>query len=76
MVYTPKDSELSHVHFDAVLVDVILDEIKKDVLPSEDIEVPEWELPANDQDGTVMGESIKEKDQKWNALCVDSMKLR
>ena len=74
MVYTPKDSELSHVHIDPALVDVILPEIKKDLLPDEDIDVPDWELPANDQDGALAGESIKEKDQKWNALILDKVR--
>lgn len=74
MTNLSKDSELSHVHFDPVLVDVVLDEIKKDVLPSEDIEVPEWELPASDQDGALVGETIREKDQKWNVLTVDKIR--
>merc|ERR1712126_676272 len=50
-----------HTFTSMLYFDVILEEIKKDVLPSEDIDVPEWELPANDQDGTMVGESIKEK---------------
>lgn len=68
MAYNAKDSELSHVHFDGVLVDLILPEVNKDKLPDEDIQVPEWELPANDQDGEQMTESVKEKEEKWNDL--------
>ena len=59
MSYRPKDSELTSCHFDGVAVELILPEVRTDRLPDDDIEVPEWELPACDQDGEHTAESIK-----------------
>jgi len=68
MSYLPKDSDLSHAHFDGVLTDLVFDEVKKDILPNEDIQIPEWELPPTDHEGEVNGESIREREEKWTDL--------
>ncbi|XP_066933111.1 anaphase-promoting complex subunit 13-like [Clytia hemisphaerica] len=63
-----KDSDFSTVHFDNAMHVLITKEIKQDVLPNEEIQVPEWELPPVDNEGEQVGESIREKEEKWTDL--------
>jgi len=63
-----KDSDFSTVHFDNVMHVLITKEVKQDVLPNEEIQVPEWELPPVDNEGEQVGESIREKEEKWTDL--------
>jgi len=69
------DGELLHAHFDAVLIDLILPEIKEDKLYDEDVIIPETHFVQNEneEESSIV---IKEKEDKWQELPTSIAKLR
>lgn len=64
------DSQLDK---DGRLMDLIDDEWRCDKLPHEDIDVPQMELPEPEQDNGNSTETLKEIDQKWTDLGLQTL---
>ena len=64
------DSELLR---EGRLLDIIDDQWREDRLPYEDIGVPQQELPEAEPDNGQGEETIREQEQKWLDLALDSM---
>ena len=63
----------SEVQRDGRLMDLIDKAWRDDVLPKEDVPVPQMELPDLEPDNGNMNETILEQEQKWNDLGLSSL---
>ncbi|KAL8611348.1 Anaphase-promoting complex subunit 13 [Nucella lapillus] len=67
------DSEIQRWQREGQLMDLIDDKWREDVLPNEDIAVPLMELPELEQDNGPSTETLKEQEQKWGDLALQSL---
>ena len=67
------DSEIQSWQRPGRLLDMIDDKWREDVLPMEDIAVPQMELPELEQDNGPSTETLQEQEQKWTDLALQSL---
>lgn len=67
------DSEIESWQRPGRLMDLIDDKWREDLLPMEDIAVPQLELPELEQDNGPSTETMREQEQKWTDLALSSL---
>jgi anaphase-promoting complex subunit 13 len=58
----------SEIQVEGRLMDIIDQAWKDDILPHEDIDVPQMELPELEPDNGNNNETLREQEQKWTDL--------
>ncbi|XP_076467386.1 anaphase-promoting complex subunit 13-like [Babylonia areolata] len=67
------DSEIQRWQRQGQLMDLIDEKWREDILPNEDIAVPQMELPELEQDNGPSTETLQEQEQKWSDLALQSL---